>query len=456
MSRRRVAFGVGANAIDRISIALITLLLVPVLASQWGLARYGGWAMLTTVPSLIALGDLGFANAAAVRMTMEIARGEVQNARRTIRSASQVVAVACGLILTVVGGLAWLLPDRFILEIAQTSHLEMRWAIFALAVYACLVLGCALLQGVFRSNSRFAIGTVLSTMTTLLESGLLVLAVWLGHGIEAGAFAIMTGRLIGFTLMFIAAASLRTGVLPGLTGGDSAVRRALLGPALAAMSIPLASALLLQGTVAALGLVAGAAMVPAFVAARTLSRIGLQGSQILTTALMPEFGAESAKGNQRAVIRMFVAVLGTASAIALPFAAVLALAGPWIVDIWSNNHIQASTSLMLAIAGSALCGGIWNPLSNLMLAINRQAEFAIAYAILAALGVALTLLLAPVLGGTAAGLALALVDFAMLVVVGRFALKNWVKQQNLAEVSGELIQQARADLGRLIRRQAKN
>lgn len=456
MSRRRVALGVGANAIDRVAIAVMTLLLVPVLASHWGLARFGGWAMLVTVPSLFALGDLGFANAAAVRMTMEIARGELREARSTIRSATQVVAIACGVILALVGGLAWLLPDRFILDVPLTSHLEMRWAIIALAIYACLVMACALLQGVFRSNARFALGTVLSTFTTVLENGLLVLVVWLGHGIVAGAVAMMTGRLIGFLTMFIVAATLRTGVLPGLTGGSQAVRRKLLGPALAAMSIPLATALLLQGTVAALGLVAGAAMVPAFVAARTLSRIGLQGSQVLTTALMPEFGAETAKGNHRAVIRMFVAVLGTAAAIAVPFSLVLALAGPWIVNLWSNGHIHAPQSLMLAIAISALCGGIWNPLSNLMLAVNRQSEFAIAYAILAALGVAMTLLLGPALSNTAPGLALAAVDFAMLLVVGRFALRHWVRRHNLTEVSGELAQEARADLDRLIGRKPKD
>lgn len=456
MSRRRVALGVGANAIDRIAIALMTLLLVPVLASHWGLARYGGWAMLVTVPSLFALGDLGFANAAAVRMTMEIARGELREARSTIRSATQVVAIACGVILAFVGGLAWLLPGRFILDVPLTSHLEMRWAIVALAIYACLVMACALLQGVFRSNARFALGTVLSTVTTVLENGLLVLMVWLDHGIVAGAAAMMTGRLIGFVAMFTVAATLRTGVLPGLTGGSQAVRRELLGPALAAMSIPLATALLLQGTVAALGLVAGAVVVPAFVAARTLSRIGLQGSQILTTALMPEFGAETAKGNHRAVIRMFVAVLSTATAIAVPFSLVLALAGPWIVSLWSGGHIAASQSLMFAIAVSALCGGIWNPLSNLMLAVNRQAEFAIVYAILAALGVALTLLLGPALGNTAPGLALAIVDFAMLLVVGRFALKHWVRRHNLTEVSGEMAQEARADLDRLIGRKAKD
>lgn len=452
MSRRRVAMGVGANAIDRVALALMTILLVPVLASNWGLARYGGWAMLTIVPSLIVLSDLGFANAAAVRMTMEIARGEVNEARRTIRSAAQVVVIACGLILVLVGGLVWLLPDRFILDIPLTSHLEMRWAILALAVYACLVMGCGLLQGVFRSNARFALGTVLSTVTSLLETGLLVLAVWLGHGIFVGAVAIMTGRLIGFAIMFITAAFLRTGVLPALTGGSAAVRRELLGPALAAMSIPLATALLLQGTVAALGFAAGAAMVPAFVAARTLSRIGLQGAQVLTTAVMPEFGAETAKGNQRAVIRMFVAVLGTAAAIAVPFSIILAVSGPWIIQLWSNNHIVAPASLMLAIAVSALCGGIWNPLSNLMLAINRQSEFAIVYAVLAAFGVALTLLLGPSLGSTAPGLALALVDLAMLVVVARFAKRHWVQRNSLKKVSGELAQEARSDLDRLMGR----
>lgn len=197
-------------------------------------------------------------------------------------------------------------------------------------------------------------------------------------------------------------------------------------------------------------------MVPAFVAARTLSRIGLQGSQVLTTALMPEFGAETAKGNHRAVIRMFVAVLGTAAAIAVPFSLVLALAGPWIVNLWSGGHIHAPQSLMLAIAISALCGGIWNPLSNLMLAVNRQSEFAIAYAILAALGVAMTLLLGPALSNTAPGLALAAVDFVMLLVVGRFALRHWVRRHNLTEVSGEMAQEARADLGRLIGRKPKD
>lgn len=427
MSRKRIALGVGANLIDRIAMALVQLLLVPVLASHWGLERFGGWAMLITVPALFALGDLGFASAATSRMTMEVARGERGAARVTMRSAAQVVALACAVILALVAAVAWLLPNGMLLEVPQTTTLEMRWAITLLALYACLVMGSALLQGLFRSNQRFALGGVLSTVTTLLENGLLVLVVVLGHGIAAGAAALVLGRLLGWLAMAGVAASLRTGMLPALSGGSAAVRRKLLGPALAAMAIPLASALLLQGTVMALGLMAGAALVPAFVAARTLSRIGLQGSQILTTALMPEFGAATAQGNRRAVGRMVALVLASGALIAIPFAALLALAGPWIVFVWSNQTIAASAGLMLTIAVSALCGGIWNPLSNLILAVNRQSEFALAFAVLAVLGVGLTLLLGKAMGSVAPALALALVDVAMLVVVARFARTNWAE-----------------------------
>ncbi|MFN3515967.1 MAG: lipopolysaccharide biosynthesis protein [Novosphingobium sp.] len=452
MSRRRVALGIGANLLDRVLIAAIQLLLVPVLSTHWGVERYGSWAMLMAMPALLAMGDLGFASASTVRMTMEVARGERAQARTTICSATQIVAVACGLVLLLVGGLVLFLPADLLLEVPETSATDLRIAMAALAGYACVIMFSALLQGVYRSNERFALGTFLSTVTTLLENGLLILAVFFNQGIAVAALALFLGRSLGFAIMFTVAAMLRTGVLPSFFGGSAEVRRALLGPALAAMAIPLANALLLQGTVAALGLVAGAALVPAFAAARTLSRIGLQGSQILTTALMPEFGAAAALGRHHSVRRMFVTVLGTAMAIAVPFALLLALAGPTIVRVWSNNQLDASAGLMLAIAASALFGGIWNPLSNLILAINRQVEFAIAYAILAACGVGFTILFGRMLGNTAAAAALAIVDFAMLLVVGRFAIRVWGGRQSWEETSRELASQLRTDMDQLMGR----
>ncbi len=426
-SGRRIALGVGANVIDRITMVLIQLLLIPVLATNWGLERFGGWAMLITVPALLALSDLGFSSAATARMTMEAARGEWSAARTTMRSATQVVVLACTIIITVVTLIILALPESILYKVHRTSNLETRWAITLLSFYACLVMISALFIGFLRSNQKFAFGAILSTVTSILENGFLVFVVVGGHGIGVGAGALVAGRCLGLLATFITANNLRTGMLPGLTGGSSKVRQELLGPSLAAMAIPVASALLLQGTVVALGLTAGAALVPAFVAARTLSRFSLQGAQVFTTPLMPEFAAAEAHSDRRQVMRLVLLVFVSGTLIALPFAAVLALAGPWIIEIWSHQTIHASSSLMVIIAVSSMCGGIWNPLSNLIFAINRQSEFALAYAMLSAMAVGLTLALGARFGNMAAALALAFVDIAMLIVVARFAFKNWLE-----------------------------
>lgn len=450
MSRRRVALGVGANLLDRFVGLGLQLAMVPILASHWGLERYGGWAMLTTVPGVLVLSDLGFATAATVRMTMQIARGEREAARTTMHSATQVVLGACLVIMVIAFGAISVLPDSALITLPQTSAHDVRMAILCLAAYASLVILSGLVLGIFRSNQRFAQGSLLSTVTLLFENGLVIAVVALGHGIAEGALALLTGRFIGIFGAFLVAARLRTGVLPGISAATPEVRRELLAPALAAMAIPLGLALLMQGQVVALGISAGAAAVPAFIAARTLSRIGLQASQSLTHPLMPEFGAATAKGSRRSVIRMFVLVLGTAGLISLVFSMLLIVAGPQIVRFWSGGHILASRELMLAIAVSALCGGIWNPLSNLMLAINQQSKFAIAFVCLAIAGIGATYVLGGILGSTASALALAAIDLVMLGVVLHFALRNWGSPHEWLQSFTAMASEARADFKRLI------
>lgn len=433
MSRRRVALGIGANLLDRFVGLGLQLAMVPILASHWGLERYGGWAMLTTVPGILVLSDLGFATAATVRMTMQIARGELEAARATMHSATQVVLGACLVIMAVALGAMAVLPDSALLTLPQTSPQDVRTAILCLAGYASLVILSGLILGVFRSNQRFAQGSLLSTVTLLLENGLVIAVVALGHGIAAGAMALLTGRFIGIFLAFAVAANLRTGVLPGVSAATPDVRRELLAPALAAMAIPLAHALLLQGTVVALGFAAGSAAIPAFLAARTLSRIGLQAAQTLAIPIMPAFGASSARGETRSVRRMFATILFVTGAIALGNAFILATFGDAIIDIWSNNKIQASTNLILLIAISAFFSSIWNPLSNLLLAVNKHKAFSISYVFVTIAGVSATYFLAKLsgYGAESAALAVAGVDFTMIAIILFVSFKNWGKPSDL-------------------------
>lgn len=403
----------------------LQLALVPILAAHWGLERFGLWGMLIALPAILLLSDLGFTTAATVRMTMQIARGERDAARVTMHSASQVVLIAGTVIGLLGAGAAAFVPAPVLRSISAIPPAEVRGAILCLSGYSGLIIGKALLLALFRSNGRFALGSLLSTLTLLLENSLLVIVVAQGHGLMSGALALLLGRTIGLLITIVVAARLRTGVLPGLRAADHAVRRQLLGPALAAMAIPLGLALIVQGQVLALGFAAGAAAVPAFVAARTLSRLGLQIAQALAQPMMPEFAAMSARGNHHGMARYFVLVLAGSATISVASALVLAFVGSWIVEVWSGGHIVIPSGLMPIIALSALCGGVWNPVSNLMLAVNQHARFVPALLCLASTGLAVTLVTGAMLGSTAAAIGMALVDLLMVIVVMRFAASHW-------------------------------
>ena len=405
----------------------LQLALVPILAAHWGLERYGLWSMLIAVPAILLLSDFGFATAATVRMTMQIARGKWDAARLTLHSASQVVLLACGAIVLLGLGGAIFPPDAAFRKLSTIPAGEVRGAILCLAGYSALILGKALLLAVLRSHQRFALGSLLSTVTLLLESGLLVAAVMQGHGLVGGALALLLGRAIGAIMVWAAAVRLKGGVMPGLRAAQARVRRAMLRPAAAALAIPLGLTLIVQGQVITLGFAAGAAAVPAFVAARTLSRLGLQVAQALAQPLMPEFAALAARGNRAGMVLYFVMVLAGSVTISAISALILAVFGSWIVTAWSGGHITPPPSLMPVIALSALCGGIWNPVSNLMLAINRHGRFAPALLGLACAGLIVTLATGAMWGSIAAAIAMALVDGAMLVIVIRFAAAHWGK-----------------------------
>ena len=444
MRRQRVARGVAANLIDQGVIVLIQLLTVALLVRFWGAAGFGIWAMVTAIPAMLALGDLGFGAVAAARMTMEVARGEPAQAGETLRAALRVVACAALILGLGAGLLAGFGQSWLAAAIPQLSSTELVLLPIALAVYAIGVLFAGLSQALFRSSGRFAQGMLLSTLTNAAEAALLFLTAGLGWGIGWAAAAWACGRLLGTALQWVIAARAMPALLQGWARPAANRVRELIVPSLSATALPLARALLLQVTVIVLGGIAGALAVPAFVAARTLSRIGLQGGQLLALALMPEFGAAAAQGNRRSLVRMVVLVAVTAGAVSIPFAILLALFGPWVIGLWTGQAVAASGTLLMVMALSALFGGLWNPLSNLLLAVNRQVEFAWIYAGLAVSGVAFTAATAARLGSIAPALAFAGIDLVMLLLIARVVWQSWAKEADLRETLHGLYRDGKA------------
>ena len=82
LARTRLALGTAAGFFGLGVQLLVQLISVPVLTRQWGVAGYGIWLLLFSVPSLLAMADLGLTTAGANAMTDAVARGDPPKAAR--------------------------------------------------------------------------------------------------------------------------------------------------------------------------------------------------------------------------------------------------------------------------------------------------------------------------------------------------------------------------------------
>lgn len=433
MSLRRVSAGVTANVYDKLVIAGAQLAMVPVLAVGWGVETYGAWLLLATIPSFLSMSDLGFATAAGTRMTMAVARANRDEAVRLFHSAWAMVLASTAVVGALALAAVLLVPASALPRAEGFGAQEARVSLGLLVAYALVALQGGILLAGFRCAGHYALGTFWSANTILAESLAAIAVALAGGGPQQVAAALLVSRATVLLLQGLVLRARVPWLAIGLARGTRAEVRLLVSPALAVMALPAGQAAFLQGTVLALGAAAGAAAVPAFVAARTLSRIGLQATQLLVHALMPEYSAAVARDDRRAQAVMLLATLGSVAAVLVPFALVLAFAGPALVEAWTAGVVQPGRALMMFMALTVVLGGFWNPLSNLILAMNRHASFSYPFVVLAILTIPASYILALRLGAIGPAIAIGAMDLIMCVLILHLGRRMFVSRGELVE-----------------------
>lgn len=448
MRKLRILRGIGANAYDKGVIAVSQLVLVSLLAQRWGLELYGAWVLLATVPTFFGISDLGLATAAGTEMTILVSRGERERAVRTFQSAWLMTILSSGAMIALALAGTWLAPDALFPHAPGLAAPQARLALSLLLVYGIVALQGSILNAGFRCSGLFASGALWAANIVLLETAGVVAVVLLGGSPVAAAATLLGCRSAGLTVQALSLGRRVPWLALGLGSATLAEARRLIGPGLSIVALTLGQAAVLHGTVLALGAAAGAATVPVFTAVRTLTRIGLQATQLAVHAIMPEFSVAVARGDRRGQALMLAATLACAGVLLVPFALVLTVAGPAIVRLWTGGVIHPPAALMSVMAATVILGGVWNVVSNLILAMNEHARFTYPFLLLAAVTVPLSYALSLALGPTGAGVALLLMDATMTIVIARLSQRLLVAPAELAAAVPDLVGRGRALLGR--------
>ncbi|MCB2052498.1 MAG: hypothetical protein KDE63_13825, partial [Novosphingobium sp.] len=200
-----------------------------------------------------------------------------------------------------------------------------------------------------------------------------------------------------------------------------------------------ANAMTFQGSVIGLGATSGAGAVPLFTTPRTVTRFALQIAMIASNASIQRFAAADARNDGKRKAALLLLGLGASTVILLPAALALLVFGPWVVARWTHGTVEIGLGMMLPLALSMLLAGLWMPLGNLLIALNRHTGYALVFTIVSLACVGAGALASAFAGITAMAWAIAALDLLMAAwIATRFAQGGIVSRAQMIDCLWEL------------------
>ncbi|MCA1392276.1 hypothetical protein I6F33_11080 [Bradyrhizobium sp. BRP20] len=355
------------------------LILPPALLAWWGSDRYGEWLFITSLPTLLAVADLGFADAAASQMTMEIAKGQRAEATRIFQTILAMTLLVCVSLIVAATPLLYL--DH--VEIGRVQlNADALAALYLVVCYSALLILSRLFLACLRAGQHYAESTLIYDAIQFLEGAAILWAAYMGKSFFVCALLYTCIRVVNIAYLVLLISRRMNWLRWGFGAFDWGAFRILFAPALAAMAMPIALALNFQGMIWIAGTTIGPAAAAILATVRTASRVVIQLVGIFSRAAMPIYSASVAVNNQRSrdvidrIMRLLLLFL------LLPGCALFGLFGPQLVRLWTHGHLDPPSVFVWLIAVGALFHGCWAFSANLLVSINKHVKFGFALVVI--------------------------------------------------------------------------
>ena len=369
---RRIAAGMGANAMGQAISVGMQLAALPLFLLHWDASKYGVWLMLSAVPSYFSMADAGMVTAAGNKMTMATGRGDSSMANCVFQSALVFVLVISVIVLLLTWALlAWA-------PLPGLDNAEWRLTLGALILVVVLSFYNGLAEAIFRATGRYGLGTMLGHLIRLSEWCGGMIGLWL----DGSYLGVASGMLISRAIGVLAVSGFASLTTQGITWGFSQARiaevRAMIKPAGYFLLFPLASAVSLQGFTLLIGSVFGAANVAVFNTYRTLARVTVQATSILSHATGPEMSRLYGSNKNDILAALFRRSQWASVAIVFILCLLVGMAAPTLLEYWTHGRIAHNGGLLWAMLVYAAIAGLWHVPRTLLMSINRHNVMALA------------------------------------------------------------------------------
>jgi O-antigen/teichoic acid export membrane protein len=419
---KRFVKGVFASGFGQIITLAAQIVGIPLFFKFWGTEVYGEWVLLSTLPNYLQISDLSFGTAAGNAMTVLVAAGRRDEAKKIYQSAWLLIVLVSLLIAVVSISLVWVLPIHKILLVPTLGHRVAALTVTFLILQIIVAQQGGVFGAAYRCDGLYATGSMANNLLRLAEFSATIAVLVLRGNLVTLAETVLIVRSIGYCAIFLHVSRKVPWLKLGTEHADWEALKPTIGPALAFNAFPLGQMMNLQGTLYVIGYLFSPVAVAVFSTARTLSRVVLQISVAFANTMWVElstaFGADDiplARKLHRRLCQMGVwfCVIGSS---------VLAFVGPWIYSVWTRNKAPLNVPMFEVLLAVVAVNSLWNCSYVVPMSVNRHQRIALEYLVVMTVGVAVTLGLGQNMGLLGIAISLLVSEVAMNVVTLKTSL----------------------------------
>ncbi|WP_372757558.1 lipopolysaccharide biosynthesis protein [Mariniflexile sp.] len=370
-----------ASFFGKFSNTLIRLLQVPLLIYFLGVEDFGRWTVLYTIPSWLALANIGFGTVAANQMTIYLAEKHVEKVNKVYSStfALLFIILILGIIstFTFVSFIDW---ESFLKSHSPGSREnEFEYAVIFMAITIFITFFYGLIDGTFRASRKAHVSIYLASFIPWLNLLALFIVLKYSTRFDLLSLGMLLANIVFLIIYFIISKKVSPEIKFSFKYIDIKEFKNLFKKGFAFQAFPLGNALTIQGNIFIIQILLGPTYVALFSTVKTIVNIVKQGIDIINQSSWPELSHLIGKKDFQSAMKIHR--YGITASIILSIFGVLFLLffGEILYVKWTGNNIVLPKRLFLLMLIPIPLNALWNTSSVVHLASNLHEKLAVRY-----------------------------------------------------------------------------
>ncbi|ASU36716.1 lipopolysaccharide biosynthesis protein [Mucilaginibacter xinganensis] len=408
---------------SKISILLFRIIQVPLLLSFLGVEGYGLWLVISSLPSWLTLANMGFGSVSANEMSIAMANGDVNKARKILSSTVALIFSISLIGILLIVSIVPFIPWEVFIKLPASRHNELAYTIIWLSSSVFLSFTTDVLSGRFRAARRAHVSMLLDSFKPWLELLLMVIVLRFSARYDYLALSLLLS-MVGYLIIntWLSGRS-----LPSLAFSFKAIEvsqfRLLFRKGIAFQAFPLGNALLFQGNLLVIQGVLGPVSVALFATTRTLVRSINQLMEMVNAIIWPELSVLIGTNDLVKAARLHRIGVGFTFISSVVCVLILSVFGHSIYELWTGKAIALPQHLLILFLLPIVFNSIWYTSSVVHTSCNQHEGLAIRYLIASALAIITCGVLSYYKGVEGAALSTLTVDLILIPYVIKRSLK---------------------------------